>query len=171
MRQNVTYIVDFSGFESEISQLWSFFILYSLSARSRNVTYMLRTFFRFYRVKKGSFGLILYLALYSAPNKNVTYLVDSVSGFKSENSQLWSFFNSYSIWHAAEMWLSYIFWFTKWKKSSSVILCFELYTACSKNRTYIAHFFRFRDWNSSSLINLYLVLDSAHAWIATNILS
>ena len=100
-----------------------------------------------------------------------TYIVDSVSGFKSENSQLWSFFNSYSIRHAAEMWLSYIFWFTKWKKSSLVILFFELYTACSKNRTYIAHFFRFRDWKSSSLINLYLVLNSARMWIATNILS
>ena len=117
------------------------------------------------------FWVLIYLALYSASNKNVTYIVDSVSGFKSENSQLWSFFNSYAIRHTAEMWLSYIFWFTKWKKSSLAILCFEHYTACSKNQTYFAHFFRFRDWKSSSLINLYLVLDSACAWIATNILS
>ena len=87
------------------------------------------------------FWVLLYLTLYSAPNKNVTYIIDSVSGFKSENSQLWSFFNLYAIRHTAEMGLSYIFWFTKWKKSSLVILCFELYTACSKNQTYFAHFF------------------------------
>ena len=48
--------------------------------------------------------VIFYLALYSAPNKKVTYIVD-FSGFKSKNSQLWSFFNLYSIRHAAEMWL------------------------------------------------------------------
>ena len=61
--------------------------------------------------------VIFCLALYSAPDKNVTYIVD-FSGFKSENSQLWSFVNSYSY------------------------------------RT----FFRFWDWKSSSLINLFLVL-------------
>ena len=52
-----------------------------------------RTIFRFYRrrsvtrVKKTAALVILYLVLYSAPNKNVTYIVD-FSGFKSENSQL-----------------------------------------------------------------------------------
>ena len=158
-RQNVTYIVDFSGFKSEVSQLWPFFISHSLSARSRNVTYIVHFS-----------GFTLPRTLFGTQQKcDIHHL--SVSGFKSENSQLWSFFNSYAIRHTAEMWLSYIFSFTKWKKSILVILCFELYTACSKNRTYIAHFFRFRDWKSSSLINLYLVLDSAPAWIATNILS
>ena len=88
--------------------------------------------------------IILYLVLYSARSRSVAYIVHfsgftlphtlfgtqqkcdihhlSVSGFKSENSQLWSFFNSYAIRHTAEMWLSYIFWFTKWKKSSLVNL-------------------------------------------------
>ena len=155
----MTYIVDFSGFKSEVSQLWSFFISHSLSARSRNVTYIVHFS-----------GFTLPRTLFGTQQKcDIHHL--SVSGFKSENSQLWSFFNSYAIRHTAEMWLSYIFSFTKLKKSILVILCFELYTACSKNRTYIAHFFRFRDWKSSSLINLYLVLDSARAWIATNILS
>ena len=58
--------------------------------------------------------------------------------------------------------------FRKWKKSSLIILCFELYTTRSR---YIAHFFTFWDWKSSSLINLYLVLYSARTWIATNISS
>ena len=53
--------------------------------------------------------VIICLAPYSAPNKNVTYIVDFL-GFKSENSQLWSLFNSYSIRHAAEMWLIVHLW-------------------------------------------------------------
>ena len=178
--------------------------------------------------------------------------------FAEWNSSLWLFSVPYSIWHAAQLNLTYIvhffglqskkvkfdhslshtlfgtqqkfdihhrfFKFTKWKKSTLIILCLVLYPARSRNVTYIIHFwsftlprnlfgtqqkcdfrtvfglqseksqvwsfsvsnstqhaakightslifFRFRDWKSSSLINLYLVLDSARAWIATNVLS
>ena len=99
----MTYIVDFSGFKSEVSQLWSFFISHSLSARSRNVTYIVHFS-----------GSTLPRTLFGTQQKcDIHHL--SVSGFKSENSQLWSFFDSYAIQHTAEMWLSYIFWFTKWK--------------------------------------------------------
>ena len=99
----MTYIVDFSGFNSEVSQLWSFFISHSLSARSRNVTYIVHFS-----------GFTLPRTLFGTQQKcDIHHL--SVSGFKSENSQLWSFFNSYATRHTAEMWFSYIFLFTKWK--------------------------------------------------------
>ena len=76
-----------------------------------------RTIFRFYRVKKKAALVILCLVLYSAPIKNVTYIVD-FSGFKSENSQLWSFFRTRTLFGMQQKCdLSYIFGVYKVKKS------------------------------------------------------
>ena len=98
------------GFAEWNSSLWLFSVLYSIRhAPQLNLTYIVHFFFLVYRVKKSSL-IILYLILYSAHNKNLTYIVD-VSSFQSEKSQLWSFFILYSIRHAAEVWhTSYIFW-------------------------------------------------------------
>ena len=65
-----------------------------------------------------------------------------------------------------------LFRFTKWKKSSLIIFCFELYTARSRNGTYIAHFFflflrlKIVKFDQSVSCTLF----STHV-IATNILS
>ena len=91
------------------SSLWLFSVLYSVwHAAQLNLTYIVHFFFGL-QSKKSSL-VIPYLILYSAHDKNLTYIVD-FSSFQSEKSQLWSFFISYSIRHAAEVWhTSYIFW-------------------------------------------------------------
>ena len=117
-----------------------------------------------------TFYHVLSRTLFSTQQTNILHFFS----LQSEQSHLWSFSISYSFRHAAEMWPECdkhrtLFRFTKRKKSSLIILCFELYTARSRNRTYIAHFFMVWDWKSSSLINLYLVLYSARTWILRQI--
>ena len=55
----------------------------------------------FDRVKKGRFGYYLPRTLFGTQQKCDIHR--RFSGFKSENSQLWPFFNSYSIRHAVGM--------------------------------------------------------------------
>ena len=103
--KNLTYIVDFSSLQSEKSQLWSFFISYSIrhAAEVWHTSYIFWVWGVKYLIL-----VILYLVLYSANDKNVTYIVDFSSLQSEKSHQLWSFYNLYSIRHAAEMWHNYI---------------------------------------------------------------
>ena len=80
----------FFGLQSKKSQLWSFFIHTLFGTRQKCDIH--RRFFKFTEWKKSTL-IILYLVLYSTRGRNVTNIVH-FSGFKSENSQVWSFFIS-----------------------------------------------------------------------------
>ena len=76
----------FFGLQSEIVHFGYSLHLVLYSARSPAKFDIHRTFFLVYRVKKSSL-IILYLILYSAHDKNLTYIVD-FSSLQSEKSQL-----------------------------------------------------------------------------------